>query len=468
MKFRPTVLVVAAALALFVSVWARSAGSQGSNGAIATGQSGPELAVELEAARERIRALESQVIRLRAELGAAEDRRIEREREFLRYTEGIAKLTTLAGAMPDLTRFKPEAEVEKPKILETPPEGIETELAATRERLAAEDRARDDARRAAMTSPTPTPDAPPPLDKVRERSRAIFHGLRGLLASEQVTSLDLLESGRLEAGFTGPVVLRVLDERGRPLGSISAERLRLEASRSARMVTIVLEQGYERRSGVKTPFDGGPADAEGRGGVRRIALPDCDPRAWIEGLPELFAPEDLDRSIDDGRVDLGRLRATLNQLLHGEANDVSYRVRGLGGVQGHVLRDVAVDVLDREGRIERRLYADRMTIVRERNGVQLSLEGGSQIRGDNKAPFLDGRYRIFLPRAKVDAWTRAGVPGLEPDVAPTGSGDPASTDAPAKDGAAPADDASRGASPRADAPGTPPATTPATTPPAPR
>jgi hypothetical protein len=36
-------------------------------------------------------------------------------------------------------------------------------------------------------------------------------------------------------------------------------------------------------------------------------------------MPELFPPQSIDDSIDDGKVDLAKLRATLNTLLHGEA-----------------------------------------------------------------------------------------------------------------------------------------------------
>lgn len=422
-----------------------------------------DAAAELEAARARIRELEGLVLRLRAELGAAEDRRIEREREFLRYTQGMSQLATLAGGAAHLPTFTSPLETDKPKILEVPPAAIEVELESARTRIAADDRAREDAHReadrrrlealrarggdgavpdpnasadtapfdAAHTDPAPAERALPGIDAVTERSLAVFHALRALLAIEQVTSLDLLESGRLQGTGTGPIVLRVLDERGRPLGSISADRLRLEASRASRMVTLVLENGYERRSGAKTPFEGGTPDADGRAGLRRIVLPDCDPRPWIEALPELFPPEDVGTVIDDGRHDLEALRATLNQLLHEVKDAGGYRLRGLGGVQGDALREVTVEVLDREGRVDRRLYADRLTIAREARGILITLEGGSQIRGDRKAPFLDGRYRIYLPRADADAWARAHVPGLP---APTdeipSAGDPATAPPP--------------------------------------
>ena len=71
-----------------------------------------------------------------------------------------------------------------------------------------------------------------------------------------------------------------------------------------------------------------------------------------------------------------------------------------------------VDGLDPEGRIERKLFADRMEIRAMEQGVRIELSDGAQMRGDAKTPFLDGRYRIFLPRASVEAWRKAGIPGI--------------------------------------------------------
>ena len=75
-------------------------------------------------------------------------------------------------------------------------------------------------------------------------------------------------------------------------------------------------------------------------------------------------------------------------------------------------RDVQLDQLDADGKLERKLFADRMEITAQDNGVKIELTNGAQLRGDAKTPFLDGRYRIFLPRASVEAWTKAGIPGL--------------------------------------------------------
>lgn len=400
----------------------------------------PDNNAELEAARARIAALEAQVHDLRVALDAAEESRVQREREFLRFTEGISHLGVLAGGVaPTFATQVPATE----HAADAAPVATSAAPADPAAAKPATDVAHDatvDVLAQALSPDTPV--AAPIVDA--NRSNAIHLNLRALFAAEQVQGIDLLESGNLQNGFVGPIVMRELDAYGRPFGSIAADRLRLEASRAARMVTIVLEQGCERRDGISTPFAGGPADANGRAGQRRIVLSDCDPRAWIESMPELFPKGAQDESLDDGRVDLPKLRAEINMLLHEEAGagvdstagsriaGDSYRLQGMGGVQGCVLRDVALDQFDRDNHLVRRLFADRMVFLRETHGLQILMQDGSQVRGDEKAPFLDGRYRIFLPRADVDAWVKAGVPGFTSDtasaIAPT-PGAPAPKDA---------------------------------------
>jgi hypothetical protein len=73
---------------------------------------------------------------------------------------------------------------------------------------------------------------------------------------------------------------------------------------------------------------------------------------------------------------------------------------------------VQLDGLDAQGRLERKLFADRMQISAQAKGVKIELTDGAQLRGDSKTPFLDNKYRIFLPRASIEAWTKAGIPGL--------------------------------------------------------
>lgn len=263
--------------------------------------------------------------------------------------------------------------------------------------------------------PEPEPEPPPepgPAELYRiERSKEIGRALRSLLLLEGVDSLVLLESGLLANGFIGPVVCRLVDERGRPVGSLSAERLRLEASRAGRTLTIVFEQGYERRGGEKIPFEDGEPGLE-RTGTRRILLPQVDPDPWIERAPELFGPESLAPLVDDGRWHVFLVHRRLNELLESDPASGYWRISGLGGVVDDVLRTVELENLDRNGHLIRRLLADRMKIELSDKGILLRLEDGVQQSGGRKHAFLDGRYRIFLPSAEQAIWSDAGLPGL--------------------------------------------------------
>ncbi|MBI5364382.1 MAG: hypothetical protein HZA53_14475, partial [Planctomycetes bacterium] len=221
-------------------------------------------------------------------------------------------------------------------------------------------------------------------------------------------------------GALGPVVLRATDDRGRTGGTLCAERLRLEASIAARTVTIVLEDGYERRGDVRVPFPSvepsagaePPTAPLARSGRRRIELTHVDPRPWIDAAPEIFRPADREPPPDDGRWDLLAVRAALDVLLRQDLSAGAWRLAGLAGVQAGVLRDVQLDQLDADGAIVRKLFADRMRIDAGERGVRIELESGAVLRGDAKTPFLEGRYVIFLPRADLVEWRAAGVPGL--------------------------------------------------------
>jgi len=312
------------------------------------------------------------VSELRNELALETARRMEREQEWLAYTRAIAELEL---PLPEEVAF--EADL--------PP---------------------------GETSSEPLPDAPAPLVDLG-RSTEILRSMRTLLLLEQVAGLDLLEAGVPCDGWTGPVVFRLLDGHGRLAGGLFAERMRLEGSRAGRTITIVLEEGYETRSGARIPFTAG---AQGESGVRRITLPHVDPEPWLQELSELFADQGLDDPLDDGRWSLSVVRHTLNGLLREDGASGWYRLRQLGGVHSGVLRDVQLEHFDADGVLERRLFCDRLRVLREDRGVLLSLEDGTQVRGDQKTPFLGGRFRVYLPRADVEAWTRAGVPGLtEPE-----------------------------------------------------
>lgn len=352
--------------------------------------------------RQRLAEAQTRVVELTAELRAERTARLEREQQWQRFTQGIHELSRAAGV----------------SVPEFPSPG-------------------------ASGPEAPAQPAVDPLRLAREkRSQEILRKLRALFTVDEIGGLDLLEAGLLDGNRIGPVVLRTIDADGRPTGVLCAERMHLEGSRAARTLTLVLERGYERRAGVRQPFPepgglvGAPAPAEAeesalRRGVRRIELPEIDPTPWIEAVPELFGPETVAPVVDDGQHDRTALRVALNQLLREDAEGGWWRLAGLGGVQHEVLRDVVLDGFDRDGNLERKLFADRLTILERPRGLELVLEQGAQLRSDRKTPFLDGRYRIVLPRAEAAAWLAAGVPlvRLEPPAAP-GAPAPAAPPAP--------------------------------------
>ena len=310
---------------------------------------------------------------LRVELAFERDARIARERDWLSWSQA---LSALAPATLEL----PEFDVHMP-VVPSGPFG-------------------------------PEPTAP---ERPTEREQAMVRSLRTLLAVEQVEGFDLIDAGRLGDGVMGPVLFRLLDVRGRLSGSLFGERLRLEGSRSGRSLTIVLEDGYEAHAGVRVPFDLGPDEPVGlreQGGERRITLPHVDPMPWIEALPELFGSAELGRGPDDGQWNIERVRRALNALCAEDAAHGYPRFKEIGGVRDAVLRDVHIESLDVEGRVNRRLFADRVTLKHAWKGVEILCEDGVQVRGDKKAAFLDGRYRIFLPRANKGRWDAERLPGL--------------------------------------------------------
>ncbi len=224
--------------------------------------------------------------------------------------------------------------------------------------------------------------------------------LRALMKIEEVRGFDVLELGELGEDFVGPVVFRILDDRGRLAGSLSAARLHFEAARAARVVTFVFEDGSEARGGTRTPFE-----------TRRFPVPYVDPLPWLEALPELFSTADLVGPEDDGLWRVEDVRLELNRLLALDTSLGWYRLRTLGGVSGAELVEVQLEALDADGRIEKRLFADRMSIRREAPGIRLVLEEGAIVRGDEKTAFLQGRYEIYLARVDAEAWEKARLPG---------------------------------------------------------
>ena len=99
-------------------------------------------------------------------------------------------------------------------------------------------------------------------------------------------------------------------------------------------------------------------------------------------------------------------------------------------MRGSDLRDVQFAEVDAvTGRAQRRVFADSARIrIRPSGGVELQFEGGSVRRGTRVAPFLAGKYRIVLPRARAEDWREVSLPGLAaPPVRPASdSKEPAS------------------------------------------
>jgi hypothetical protein len=319
--------------------------------------------------------LDAERLRLLGELETALEERVAREADFVEFTELLSQVVP-AGAPPEVHALLGQ---------EAPPPAEE--------------------------EPSPAPD--PQDQALRAREAELASELRALLVTERLDALQLLELGRLGEGHVGPVVLRTLDERGRPVGTLVAERLRLEGSRAGRSLTLVLEEGYEREGTRRFPFEGTPPGAE-RGGVRRLLLPQTRPEPWMRSCPELFDPEALSPVEDDGTWRLALVQRALNGLLEGDTELGYHRVVALGGVTDGELRAVELEQLDRHGRLVKRLLADRLRIAPAERGVELELRDGVQVRGERKDDFLLGRYRIFLPGARVEDWRAAGLPGLVP------------------------------------------------------
>lgn len=313
-------------------------------------------------------ALLARITKLEAQLGAARADSLQREESWLEYNRMIVSIA---------------------------PEEVFPELHAAKVQEALADR---------------EPAAPDPALVARqERSRQIRISLNALFRTEGIDAFDLLEIGLLGEGSIGPVLLRSFDDRGRAIGSISAERLRLEGSRAGRTLTIILEDGYTRRSGERVAFPGAEGDAE-RGGVMRIVIPQTDPKAWSRAVPELFKEDHTREIIDDGKWNRFILRRELNSRLDRAGLGGRYVLKDVAGVREGVMHDVALDELAENGALRRRLFADRLTLLVDTAGVQMLLQDGVVLRGDQKLPFLDGRMRVFLPRANVAEWTDGTLP----------------------------------------------------------
>ncbi len=356
---------------------APSAGSSPSDGVVEARALAAQLEAERRVWQKRESELLARIAALETELAAELERRLAREEEWLAFSGAVGVMQREAGLTPTLENPDP----------------------------------------APLSEPEPPDPAARAAAERREQSRARCQRLRALLAAEDDRALDLLDVGDLaqHAGrtVTGPVVARLVDDRGRLVGGLFAERLYVEVSRAARTVTLVFEDGYETHAGARTPFELAPADAA-RGGVRRVALPSVDPLPWLETVPELIDPDSARASLDDGTRDLVALRATLNELLRAAdaADGSGWRLTALGGVVRTALHDVQLVEHAADGTPLRRVFADRLAVTSEGRAVALELNRGAQERAGRVAPFLDGRFRIVLPRAELERWRAADVPGL--------------------------------------------------------
>ena len=328
-----------------------------------------ERAAHAETRRE-LEALRLRFADVQRALTQCEEERLEREREWLGYTKAIAGLSR--PNIPETVSFESV---------------LEGEESAQQEERAEE------------------------IAALEARGHEVFLAMRSLFVAEGIEGYDILRTGYVRDGATGPVVLRVLDGMRRPVGSLTAERLRLEGSESGHTLTLVFEQGYERRGGIKIPFEGGTLGNLSNS-VRRIVLPNVDPKPWMEAMPELFERKKVELPVDDGRWNGTEVRRRLNELLHEDTTHGNFHLHSLSGVVDNRLREVHLEERDREDRVLRRLFADFMELQVLESGIRITLESGAQVRGEEKLPFLGGRYQIFLPDARLEGWCDGRLPGL--------------------------------------------------------
>jgi len=336
---------------------------------------------ELAALRATLAVRDAEIRKLKQELSVEQLRRYERERQWLEYNRWLARL--------------PLGEAGRNLVFPLDPSLIPPESQPSFE---------------PQSKPAPAPPAPEVV-----RAAEFVSRLNALLWSDGIRDLSVLEGGRvgpdlLRPAWIGPVVLRRVDGEGRLAGSLFADRMRLECSRAARTVTLVLESGYEQVEGSRTAFE--PTG-------RRILLPLVDPDRWLEGCPELFAADQQLSARDDGLWDRARVKQALNQLLAADAAGGYWQIKDIGGIRGAALHDVQLLALDASGRMQRLAFCDTLTLRASLSGVELSLRDGAVVRDGRKAPFPEGRMRIVLPQAEAGAFRAARIPGFaEPDLLP--------------------------------------------------
>jgi hypothetical protein len=356
----------------------QGAATDGGTGSASSRAIGTTADTELAELRAQLAAREGEVRALKRELGIEQQRRFDREHDWLEYNRWLARLP-LGEAGRNLT-FPLD-----PSVIPPP---------------------------APVAESKPAPAQPSPEFA---RATELLSRINALLWSDGVRDLALLEAGRLWPDLAaprsiGPVVLRRLDGEGRLAGSLYGERMRLECSRAARTVTLVLEGGYELVDGARFAFE--PTG-------RRILLPLVDPDRWLEGCPELFASTQQLAGRDDGLWNRKRVKDALNALLSADAATGYWQIQDIGGIVGTVLRDVRLMALDRSGHWQRYAFCDELRIAASASGIEFALRDGAVVRDGRKAPFPEGRMRILLPHASAAEFRAARVPGFgDPDLLP--------------------------------------------------
>jgi hypothetical protein len=264
-----------------------------------------------------------------------------------------------------------------------------------------------------------------PESPAQARGRALPGAFTALLRLEGVRGFDLFDAGSVARAAdasapagAGPVVLRRFDAEGRLAGHLYARRLTLSGSRSGHTLSLHLEDGHSSTGGLRQPF------ADGRW---TLPLRHVDPGPFLTAFPELFV--DAPAAVpDDGRYPKAWLQYTFNRLLAEDPGGSRFQLAWFEGVAEESLRGVELVETDAAGRELRRLFADRLRLEFEQERVVLSLEQGVSRRGGESMPFLDGRLKLYFPRADVARWRSSGLPGTHGSSAA-----PEPTDRPALD-----------------------------------
>lgn len=267
----------------------------------------------------------------------------------------------------------------------------------------------------AQGAETSTPEVaaePSPLAGALQRGTELRRVFNGLLRTEGVGGLELLEAGvpwaldprrdEAEAFGTGPVVFRRLDASGRLLGGLAAERLTLEQSRSGRTLSLILHRPEERIRGQLFLMDQE---------VLRIDLDAIDSEVFRDLCPELFAPTSVARLLRRPFRNRTEMQVRFQELLEQSRSGERYQLQSVGGRDDEAWLDVRFLARDSGGRPDRHLLADRMFLgLRDGLVVLELLDGATVIGGRPHVPFLNGRMRIVLADADPDAWIDAGLP----------------------------------------------------------